>query len=85
MGFIRLSQSNGQMVPCCLSTQAVKQVSRMNQIDQMESNGFHSTKPGQMVMVRINGSHFAICEAFLRFNEANFIQKYKNAKLMKIL
>ena len=28
----------------------VKQVSRMDQIDQMESNGLHSTKPnGQMV------------------------------------
>ena len=35
--------------------------------------------------VQINGSHFAICEAFLRFCEANFIQKYKKAKLMKIL
>ena len=32
--------------------------------------------------VRINGlqNRFAICEAFLRFCEANFIQKYKNAK-----
>ena len=29
-------------------------------------------------------NRFAICEAFLRFCEANFIQKYKNAKLMKI-
>ena len=35
--------------------------------------------------VRINGSHIAICKAFLRFCEANFIQKYKNVKLMKIL
>ena len=34
------------MVSCCISTQALKQVSRMDQIDQMESNGLHSTKPG---------------------------------------
>ena len=34
--------------------------------------------------VQINGSQFAICKAFLRFCKANFIQKYKNAKLMKI-
>ena len=34
--------------------------------------------------VRINSLHFAVCEAFLRFSEANFIQKYKNAKLMKL-
>ena len=32
-----------------MSTQAVKQVSRIDQIDQMESNGLHSTKPRQMV------------------------------------
>ena len=37
------------MVSSCLSTQAVKQVSRMDQIDQMESNKLHSTKPSQMV------------------------------------
>ena len=39
------------MVSCCLSWEAVKQVSQMDQIDQMESNGLHSTKPsnGQMV------------------------------------
>ena len=35
--------------------------------------------------VRINGSLFAICEAFLRICETNFIQKYKIAKLIKIL
>ena len=35
-------------------------------------------------MVQINALHLAICEAFLRFCEANFIQVYKNAKLMKI-
>ena len=40
---------DGQMVSCCFSTQAVKQVSRMDQIDQMESNGLHSTKASQMV------------------------------------
>ena len=39
----------------------------------------------QFARVRINGSHFAICETFLRFCKANFIQKDKNAKLMKIL
>ena len=35
----------------CLSmvSDTVKQVSRMDQIDQMESNGLHSTKPRQMV------------------------------------
>ena len=43
------STKPGQMVSCCISTQALKQVSRMDQIDQMESNGLHSTKPGQMV------------------------------------
>ena len=37
------------MVSCCFSTQAVKQVSQMDQIDQMESNALHSTKPKQMV------------------------------------
>ena len=37
------------MVSCCLSWEAIKQVSRMDQIDQMESNGLHSTKPCQMV------------------------------------
>ena len=37
------------MVSGCLSWEAVKQVSQMDQIDQMESNGLHSTKPGQMV------------------------------------
>ena len=37
------------MVSCCLSWEAVKQVSQMDQIDQMESNGLHSTKPSQMV------------------------------------
>ena len=37
------------MVPCCLSTQAVRQVSRMNRIDQMESNGLNSTKSSEMV------------------------------------
>ena len=35
-------------------------------------------------MVQINALHLAICEAFLRFCEANFIQIYKNTKLMKI-
>ena len=30
--------------------------------------------------VRINGSHFAICEEFLRFCEPNFIQKYKKCE-----
>ena len=38
-----------RLVSCCFSTQAVKQVSRMDQIDQMESNGLHSIKPSQMV------------------------------------
>ena len=33
------------MVSCCLSSEAVKQVSQMDQIDQMESNELHSTKP----------------------------------------
>ena len=37
------------MVSCCVSTDAVKQVSRMDQIDKMESNGHHSTKPKQIV------------------------------------
>ena len=27
--------------------------------------------------LQINPSHFAICEAFVRFCDANFIQKYK--------
>ena len=49
MDSIRLSQSNGQMVSRCISTQALKQASRMDKIDQMESNGVHSTKPGQIV------------------------------------
>ena len=49
MDFIRLSVSNSQMVSCCLGNQAVKQMSRMDQIDQMESNGLHLTKPGEMV------------------------------------
>ena len=35
------------------------------------------------IRVQINDSHFAICDAFLRFCEANFIQKYKNTKLTK--
>ena len=39
------------MASCCVSTRAVKQVSRMDQIDQMESNGLHSTKPKQIVNV----------------------------------
>ena len=42
-----------KMVSCCLSTQAVKQVSPMDRIDQMESNGLHSTKPSQMVKWRL--------------------------------
>ena len=29
--------------------------------------------------------NFAICKAFVRFCKANFIQKYKNPKLMKIV
>ena len=37
------------MVSCCLRWEAIKQVSRMDQIDQMKSNGLHSTKPCQMV------------------------------------
>ena len=37
-----IKSSNGQMVSCCLSWEAVKQV-RMDQIDQMESNGLHSS------------------------------------------
>ena len=41
--------SDCQMMSSCLGTQAVKQVSRMDQIDKMESNGLHSTKPSQMV------------------------------------
>ena len=36
------------MVSCCISNQALKQVSRLDQIDQMESNGLHLTNPGQM-------------------------------------
>ena len=37
------------MASCCVSNHAVKQVSQMDQIDQMESNGLHSTKPKQIV------------------------------------
>ena len=43
------STKPGQMASCCLSTQAVNQVSRMDHINQMESNGLHSIKPSQMV------------------------------------
>ena len=38
----------------CLSTQAVEQVSRVDQVGQMESNGLHSTKPSQMVKWCLN-------------------------------
>ena len=38
-----------------------------------------------VVRVRISASHFAISEVFLRFCEANFIQEYKNAKLIEKL
>ena len=37
------------------------------------------------VRVRINTLHFVIWEAFLGFFEANLIQKYRNAKQIKIL
>ena len=47
------STKPSQMVSCCISTQALKQVSRMDQIDQMESSGLHSIKPGQMVKWRL--------------------------------
>ena len=38
--------SNGVLLP---KLRGRMQVSRMDQVDQMESNGLHSTKPGQMV------------------------------------
>ena len=33
------STKASQVVSCCISTRALKQASRMDQIDQMESNG----------------------------------------------
>ena len=49
MDSIRLSQVKWSNGVWCLSSRAVKQVSQMDQIDQMQSNGLHSTKPSQMV------------------------------------
>ena len=47
------STKPSQMVKWCLvasiSTQAVKQLNRIDQIEQMESNGFHSIKSSQIV------------------------------------
>ena len=37
-----------------------------------------------VVRVRISASHFAISEVLLRFCKANFIQEYKNAKLITL-